>query len=530
MIELSQARTKRLTAIHGWSAVLLGLLLYAVVATGAVAVFSEEIGRWSAGEVQDRPVLSRDIDALVQRLSAEVDPAFREEIGIWSGEGDDFFAFFHTHRIDPKDGELDDYGTLFRVNAATGETLSRAEGFIWDDRSAWDTTPLSSFFVQLHVQLYLPNPWGLILTGVLGLMMMAAVVSGVLIHRHVIRDLFLAERPGGRLAGVRDRHALSSTWSIPFAFLLAFTGSFFSFAGTIGLPIVATVAFQGDQEAMSDRLYEPPVAENTLPARTASLDAFVAESTARTGTAPYFIDVSHPGRADARVTVWHDPGDGGLGWIGNRYAGASQAFIGRSLNIGTEPSLGNTLYGLMAPLHFGHFGGLLSKAVWGALGVSMCFVIISGFRLWVRRRSEQLLWQRFGLAVVITGYGLPVAMLVSAWGFFLSRPAGDPHFWTPASFFAAAVLLILHGAWTGSADRLGPLYLRMLGLLCLSLPPLRLATGGLDWAAALMARQTDIITLDLLLLVAGVVILAVGRRQRLASRPGAGNLRLEPAE
>ena len=34
--------------------------------------------------------------------------------------------------------------------------------------------------------------------------------------------LFL--RPGGRLAGVRDRHALSSTWSIPFAFLLAFTG------------------------------------------------------------------------------------------------------------------------------------------------------------------------------------------------------------------------------------------------------------------------------------------------------------------
>ena len=42
MIELSQARTKRLTAIHGWSAVLLGLLLYAVVATGAVAVLDRK--------------------------------------------------------------------------------------------------------------------------------------------------------------------------------------------------------------------------------------------------------------------------------------------------------------------------------------------------------------------------------------------------------------------------------------------------------------------------------------------------------
>ena len=42
---VTQAQMKRLTAIHGWSAVLLGLLLYAVVATGTAAVFAREIGR-----------------------------------------------------------------------------------------------------------------------------------------------------------------------------------------------------------------------------------------------------------------------------------------------------------------------------------------------------------------------------------------------------------------------------------------------------------------------------------------------------
>ena len=57
MRALSQAQIKRLTAIHGWSAVVLGLLLYAVVATGAVAVFANEIGRWSVGAPREAPPL-----------------------------------------------------------------------------------------------------------------------------------------------------------------------------------------------------------------------------------------------------------------------------------------------------------------------------------------------------------------------------------------------------------------------------------------------------------------------------------------
>ena len=142
---------------------------------------------------------------------------------------------------------------------------------------AWETSALRKFLVELHVQLYLPDPWGLILTGILGLMMMAAVVSGLLMHRHLIRDLFLAERPGGRLASVRDRHVLASSWSLPFAFLLAFTGSFFSFAGTIGFPLVASVAFGGDEEAMSATLFEPPVPEDPTPAPLASLDYILAD-------------------------------------------------------------------------------------------------------------------------------------------------------------------------------------------------------------------------------------------------------------
>ena len=48
MIRLAQDRAKTLLAIHGWSAVFLGLLLYAVILTGVASVFAEELGDWSA--------------------------------------------------------------------------------------------------------------------------------------------------------------------------------------------------------------------------------------------------------------------------------------------------------------------------------------------------------------------------------------------------------------------------------------------------------------------------------------------------
>ena len=242
MRALSQTQIKRLTAIHGWSAVVLGLLLYAVVATGAVAVFANEIGRWSVGAPREAQPLDVPIDARVRQLAGEVDPEYLHDVGMWSGEGSDLHVFFHTHALNPETGLEDDLGTMFRIDARTGATLDRHDGFIWHQPAAWETSALRKFLVELHVQLYLPDPWGPILTGILGLMMMAAVVSGLLMHRHLIRDLFLTERPGGRLASVRDRHVLAASWSLPFAFLLAFTGSFFSFAGTVGFPLVASVA------------------------------------------------------------------------------------------------------------------------------------------------------------------------------------------------------------------------------------------------------------------------------------------------
>lgn len=532
MIPLSQPQLKRMTAIHGWSAIVLGLLLYAVVLTGAIAVFAPEIGRWSAGTARSQPAIEKDIDAVVRDLSAKVDPEFRNEIGIWSGDGRDLVVNFHTHRLNPKDNELADYGTLFRVDPETGETLSRFDGFMWEEPANYESSALRRFLIQLHVQLYLPNPWGLIVTGVLGLMMMAAVVTGFLMHKHLVRDLFVAERPGRRLSAVRDRHVLASSWSLPFAFVLAFTGSFFSFAGTVGFPMLAYVAFNGDQEAMSEALFEPPVPEDARPVPTASLDAIIADSTARVGGSPTsFIDIAHFGRADARVTVWHEPGEGNILWTANVYDGPRRVFIEERPIVGTDSSIGGTLYGWMQPLHFGDFAGVFSQVVWGALGVAMCFVILSGIRLWLRKKPATPMWNGFGRATQIVGYGLPIGMLTSGYAFFIARPAADTFFWTPMGFVFGSIIAIWMGVAITDIDRLGRTFQRLLAVLCALLPVVRLAVGGMTWAEALMLGQMDVLSIDLALLVSAVALWLFAGRASGAANPGrTRNARMEPAE
>ena len=182
----------------------------------------------------------------------------------------------------------------------------------------------------------------------------------------------------------------------------------------------------------------------------------------------------------------------------------------------------------MYPLHFGHFAGMLSRIVWGALGVALCFVTLSGLRLWVRRRADVPLWAGFGRSVDVVAYGLPLAMLASAYGNFLTLPAGDPFFWTPWSFVIGV----------GGGDRAGARHARpgaaggavykwMLGVACLGLPLLRLAVGGMSWADALIYRQADVITVDLLLVAGG---LWLWRSAREPARRQAGAMSVEPGE
>ncbi|WP_239025855.1 PepSY-associated TM helix domain-containing protein [Sphingomonas paeninsulae] len=387
MIHLPKRETKLLVAIHGWSGIVLGLLLYAVVITGMTAVFATEIGVWSAGIVESRSAFERPVDKSVRDLSARTPAKYRNDISLFEVGDHGLGAFFHHDEIAPS-GQPISRGIYYQLNRA-GKIISAHEGTGEEVFGPRNDDALSSFLVDTHVRLHLPNPWGLLLTGILGLTMLVAAISGLLIHRHLFKDIFTLRRNANPVLVNRDRHSVAGTWSLPFAFVLAFTGSFFSFFGTIGVPIVAMAAFGGDQQAFSEAVFGNPAKPNPSVTPMGNLDLITQDAIRRTGAAPTFMSIEKYGRADAAVTTFHPPHQGGIAPMSLGYHGANASFDRVKPLIGPKPSMGGTAAAIMQPLHFGNFAGLFSKAVWFGLGFAMCYVTLTGLRLWLVRRRER---------------------------------------------------------------------------------------------------------------------------------------------
>ncbi len=529
MIHLDKNETKAMVAVHGWSGILLGLLLYAVVLTGAAAVFAHEIGAWSAGHLATRSSFEQPIDATMRRLTEQTPPQYREAVNLFEIGDHGLGVFFHRHELDAK-GVPTESGIYYQLDNS-GRLLNTVKGSVDDIFGPRNDDALSAFLVDTHVRLHVPNPWGLLLTGILGLAMLVAAISGLLIHRHLFKDIFTLRRRASPVLVNRDKHSVAGTWSLPFAFVLAFTGSFFSFYGTIGVPVVAMAAFGGDVEALTEAVYGNPGTPDPRPAALGSLDRITTDAIRRTGEVPTFIAIEKFGRADADVTSYHNPKEGDLEPVALLYKGATGDFVRAKPNVGALPSAGGTLVGIMGPLHFGNFAGMLSKAIWFGLGFAMCYVTYTGMRLWVvRRRDDSRAIASLERTLTVVAFGLPLGLVASAAAFLVTMPLGSAVYWTTAAFLIASAAAILAGVLAPSNDRLVMLLKAATGIIMLLLPLLRLfVSGGPGWGEAVAAGQPVIAALDLAFVLAGAWLIRDCWMQ-LPRRARAAEPMLSPAE
>jgi len=519
MIKLPRQDTKALLAIHGWSGVLLGLLLYAVIVTGVAAVFAKEINDWASplARADTKVLIPENLDPVVRRLASEVDPQFHEGVGIYRGAGGRVHFFFHTHDTNPE-GKPAERGVEFEVDPDGWQILARREG--WAEEIAHQTRSngVAEFLINLHVRLHIPEPYGLFVTGVLGLAMMIAAVTGILIHRHLFSELFTLRRNKDALLRRRDLHVVAGTWNLPFALILAFTGSFFSFASSVAIPAIAMVKFGGDQEALIDTMYGSARPEDKTPATFANLDSMVADARARSRAEPNYVGIEHYGRADAAVTIYTELPSDDLVYSSFVYDGAKGELLREAPPIGKTPSTGASLVGLMYPLHFGNFAGATSKAVWVAMGAASAYVSLTGLLLWTRRREEQLAWRRMGRLVHYVGYGLPLALVCAPYAYFALRESSvTSGMAQDVAFLIVAAVCAVVAYAISDLDRLRRTLLAFTGAALLGLPVMRLAFGGIGWGESWQIGIGAVPAVDTALVVLGCLCLWGARARRIAT-------------
>lgn len=504
MIKLDQQKTKSLVALHGWSAIGLGLLLYAVVITGTVAVFAEEILHWSLGAKNNHvSIFEADLDKAIATLAPQVDAKYHDDIDVGETARGNVRIFFHTHALNPK-GDMDSLGVEFTLAPDSLSVLSKREGFSSDLFWSDGDRALSRFLVSIHTELHLPRPWGLLLTGILGFAMLVAAVSGFMMHRHLIADAFVVRRNSSAILKQRDLHTVAGTWGLPFAFILAVTGSFFSFAGAFGVPAMAMVAFSGDQEALIRTLVGEPETQSTEVRPTASINHIVQRAYEKVNALPQSLTLSHYNRGDAKVLLSLPPAESDLEPITLEYSGVSGEFIRQKPSLGTTLSMGSVAFAVIVPLHFGNFAGLLSKFVWGALGFASCYVIVSGFSLWLRRREENSRWKIFERIAIIIIWGLPIAMLASAMGYFVGVMNNTPNVLVSGMFLASAAVVICGSVIPRNMAALKRYLLWVIAVLCVLLPIVRLFAGGVGWLNAIMQGDAIVVMVDILLVCLAV--------------------------
>ena len=162
------------------------------------------------------------------------------------------------------------------------------------------------------------------------------------------------------------------------------------------------------------------------------------------------------------------------------------------------------LLNIIGPLHFGNFAGLLSKAIWVALGFASCYVIVSGLTLGLRRRLPGTAWGWYERFVHVLAIGLPISLVASAMTYFVYRASPVVVTATPLSFVAASVVLCILVPFL-PARRVEAVLWCVLSLSLFALPVVRIVTGGPGWIDALQGGVWIVVAMDLVVLAAGVV-------------------------
>ncbi len=456
--------------LHTWFGLVLGFVLMVVFFFGALSVFDREIDRWaipsSRFAPQPMPSFDRILKPAFERmqpdkdavalLEGRVDGPLPERFdvvrswGAYTTHRDPVVSVFAGFEV-PRAKDPDE--TVFASHALdprSGAVLPQGQLRIG-----------SEFFYPLHYSLHLSwKDLGYWIVGFSALMMLAALVSGVVMHRKIFREFFTFRRHKAVQRSALDLHNLTGVIALPFHFFFAFTGIVI-FAG-IYFPVAHTQLhdLHDLHERVEARETGLPHERAGVAAPMASVDAMVAQAQQRWAAKGMagevgFVSVMHVGDANAYVSVYRAGTDRvALTGEGVHF----KATTGELLREDPPRTAVDSVNEFLTGLHLQHFRHWLLRWLYVLGGLLGCVCIATGFLFFVEKRKQQhakaggqgsRVVDALAVTTVTGMLAATMAMLVA--NRLLPESLADKGEWERTVFWSAWALAMVHAFVRGGA-------------------------------------------------------------------------------
>jgi len=533
--------------LHTWFGLVLGFVLMAAFFFGALSVFDREIDRWAipSTRIEPQPMPSFEkvlrpafermqptqqaIDAMKPRVNGAMPERF-DTVVSWSA--------YTTHR----DPVLALFAGYQVPNAKDPEEAIWADTTI-DPR---DGTPLpndrlkigSGFFYPMHYSLTLDwKNLGIFIVGLSALVMLAALVSGVVMHRKIFREFFTF-RPGkARLRSVLDLHNLTGVVALPFHFFFALTGLLI-FAATYYFPLGHTQLHE-----LHDLHAEVEARETGLPhqragvaAGLANVDAMVADAQRRwkandkAGDVGFLV-LQHLGDENGYVSVYR-AGTDRIALVGDGIH--YKASTGELIREDPAATPVGRMAEFLTGLHLQHFRHWLLRWLYVLGGLAGAVCIATGFVFFVEKRKRQHAQMGSQGARIVDALAVTTVtgMVLATLGILVANrllpedlPArGD---WERYAFWGTWALAFLHAGLRSAPVARGlanPAWREQcwaIAVFAVSVVALNWATTGDHLLATLSRGYWPVAGVDLFILAGGTIsVLAAFRLRRRAQQAG----------
>lgn len=361
---LSQTAIRRWYLVHKWTSIVATGFLLLLCITGLPLIFHHEIDELTrAPQIEEVAPAQRSfrLDDMVRRAHAEVPRGWKTMFITWDDDNP-LINVILVPSMKAGEGEA----KILPFDARTGERLNAPpanEGVMY-------------FILDLHASLLMGLP-GTLFLGLIGLVFVVAIISGVVVYAPFMRRLAFGTVRKDRSKRIKwlDTHNMTGIVTLGWVSVVGVTGLLL----TLSTPI--QMLWRMDQMAELGAPYKGlPAVENPVP-----VDAALATVKAQVPDADISF-ISWPGSPFSTPHHYMVAMKGDTPLTERLVKGAMvDAETGKLTNVATPPWYVNMLF-LSVPLHFGDYGGMPLKIIWALLDIAAIVVLGSGLYLWLGRR------------------------------------------------------------------------------------------------------------------------------------------------